>query len=355
MIIRRTFCIVSVLCAFSLTATAAAATATTPTAAAGEATPVRGVTVTCFRWGPGEWDVPAMRQTLDQLDELGANAVTIHPYARIRDDGTIGGRRTPRKTVLRPARWADERGLTFMLKPHLGYWGSSFAWRGEIAFGDDDAAWARFFDTYTRFLFRMAELAEQGEAEWFVVGTELGGTVQHEARWRAIIAGVRERFSGKLTYAANWDAYRDVPFWDALDAVGVQGYFPVTDKPAPGAVFAPPTEAQLRRRWRAVTDRLAAFADEAGRPVLFTELGYDATPTATSEPWVNGNSTPAGGELQRRALRIALQSIEQEDRILGLFLWKWFPTARPHRDDFALQRPEITALLHEQWQTPAHR
>ncbi|MFW6336892.1 MAG: glycoside hydrolase family 113 [Phycisphaeraceae bacterium] len=262
MCLSRILCIAGVLCSLSLSV-----------AAAGEATSIRGVTVSCFRWGPGEWDMPAMKRTLGRLDELGSNAVTIHPYARIRDNGTVGGRKTPRETALRPSRWADERGLTFMLKPHFGYWGSSFAWRGEIAFGEDDAAWDRFFDGYERFIFRMAELAELGNAEWFVVGTELGGTVEHEARWREIIAGVRDRFSGKLTYAANWDTYRDVPFWDALDAVGVQGYFPFTNR-----CRTPPRSATG-------DGSPPDFVAEVDRPVLFTELGYDATLTATSEPW----------------------------------------------------------------------
>lgn len=326
---------------------------TVPAAAGADVRTIRGVTVSCFRWGPGEWDVPIMQRTLDRLDQLGANAVTIHPYARIRNNGEVGGRRTPRQTVLRPLRWSEARRLDVMIKPHLGYWGSSFSWRGEIAFGSDRAKWARFFDGYERFIFRMAELAEQGGAEWFVVGTELGGTVHHEARWRAIIAGVRERFSGKLTYAANWDAYREVPFWDALDAVGVQGYFPLTAKPAADGVADPPTNRQLRRGWEALTRRLSEFAARVERPVLFTELGYDATITATSEPWRNGPRSPDGEALQLRAMRVALQSVEDNESILGLFLWKWFPSDRPVREDFSLQHPAVVDLLREAWAVPA--
>jgi hypothetical protein len=54
--------------------------------------------------------------------------------------------------------------------------------------------------------------------------------VAREKEWRRVIAAVRGVTSARLTYAANFDAYQRVAFWDALDAIGIQAYFPLTDK-----------------------------------------------------------------------------------------------------------------------------
>lgn len=47
-------------------------------------------------------------------------------------------------------------------------------------------------------------------------------------RWPPLIAAVRRRFTGPLTYAANWDpGYKAVPFWSLLDYVGIDEYHPL--------------------------------------------------------------------------------------------------------------------------------
>jgi homoserine trans-succinylase len=33
----------------------------------------------------------------------------------------------------------------------------------------------------------------------------------------------------KLTYAANWDDFDKVPFWNELDYIGIDAYFPLSD------------------------------------------------------------------------------------------------------------------------------
>ena len=51
-----------------------------------------------------------------------------------------------------------------------------------------------------------------------------------ETEWRKLIARVRQHYRGPLTYAANFDQYNTVGFWDALDVVGVNAYFPLRDR-----------------------------------------------------------------------------------------------------------------------------
>ncbi|MEQ9461136.1 MAG: glycoside hydrolase TIM-barrel-like domain-containing protein [Phycisphaeraceae bacterium] len=307
---------------------------------------VRGMTVSCFRNGRGEWDGPEMGPTLTDLQGLGVNAVATHPYARIGGDGSVGYRVVADDPmVLVPAALAKRRGMALMLKPHLAYWRSPFAWRGEITF-NDEASWARFFEAYRVFILHQAELAERGGVTLFVVGTELQGTVHREASWRALIAEVRGVYSGRLTYAANWDVYEEVPFWDALDVIGVQAYFPLSNAERP-------RDAELRSSWGRVMERLRLHSAEQERPVLFTELGYAPSVNAAREPWLDeprGEIVPEGEELKRRCLRIALEVTgEAGPWFEGVYLWKWFPTDRVIRRNFVLQYPEARALLSEAW------
>ena len=308
---------------------------------------IHGMTISCFRWGPGEWDQPIMQTTLDDVRALGANWVAIHPYASIQNDGTVRYRAnevTP--AVLKPTQWARDRNMQMMVKPHLAYWRSKFPHRLAIDFGDDAAAWARFFDSYEKFIVHQAQLAEQAGARLFVIGTELDQSLQHEARWRRIIAQVDAVFSGELTYAANHDAYDKVPFWDALDCVGVQAYWPISDA-------ANPTDEQLVAGWRAQLRKVTAFAAQKNKMVLLTEVGYAPSAEAASKPWTAHRVERAGAadpdDLKLRAMRIALAEIENHPRIAGAFCWKWFPTQRQISRDFALQYPPMREILRQAW------
>jgi len=314
---------------------------------------IRGVTITCFRWGPGEWDRPIMKRTLDDVADLGATWAAIHPYASIGNDGRIGYRADlVAPAVSKPTRWARRRGLQVMVKPHLAYWGSRFDNRLEIDFGDDEAAWDRFFAGYRRFIIHQAKLAEAAGARLFVVGTELDATVRHEKRWRSIIEAVDAVFHGELTYAANHDKYEKVPFWDALDCVGVQAYWPVSDADRP-------SEADLAAGWRKRLEAVAAFAAARDKMVLLTELGYAASADAARRPWSSRRVTrPTGHDPERLkliAVRTALAEIERHPRVAGAFLWKWFPTEREVRREFALQYPAMRRILRLAWAQPPMR
>lgn len=47
-------------------------------------------------------------------------------------------------------------------------------------------------------------------------------------RGRRLIRQIRRVYHGPLTYAANWSGeYKQIRFWDALDYVGIQAYFPL--------------------------------------------------------------------------------------------------------------------------------
>jgi len=315
----------------------------TDPAAPARGEPVRGITVSTHTDGR-DWADDPMVPTLQEIKSVGANWVTIHPYAGIRADGSLRFRPIdpdhPPQHVVRPIREAHALGLKILIKPHLAYWGSPFAWRGAIAF-ETAEQWERFWTDYERWITGLARVSAHADA--FVVGTELDRTVGHEARWRRVIAGVRERSGAPLTYAANWDSFHEVPFWDALDAVGIQAYFPLTG--ADEAI----SESSIRAGWQRWMQQLARFSAEQQRPIVFTELGYNRSHAAPLRPWDDRTDGDDARAVQEVCLREALLAIDGEPSVVGAFLWKWFP--RPHSigRTFQLATPQLKRVIRDAW------
>lgn len=107
-----------------------------------------------------------------------------------------------------------------------------------------------------------------------------------EAKWIELIAKVREVYDGPLGYAANFDQYDQVGFWDHLDVMGVNAYFQLRRH-----LLAERTPETLYPilvdGWRGVLGDMARFRQERDLdlPVVFTEIGYTYRANSTLEPW----------------------------------------------------------------------
>jgi hypothetical protein len=310
---------------------------------AGDEVPFRGVTVSCQTWG-AEWETPEMAAALDELKALGANAIALHPYALVNEDGSLRIPPNPEPSHLTtPIRWAHERGLRVMLIPHLGYWHTKFTWRGEIDFSSTEE-WDRFFADYTRWITRMACLAEQYHLELFCVGLEYVNAEKFDRRWRDVIASVRSVYRGKLTYGANWDRYGEVPFWDAVDLIGVLAYFPLTSKRNPSA-------KDIQKGWPQWMEPLKALSDKYGKPVVFTEIGYNESANAASKPWAFRKGGENARAIQARCLDEGLALQQRYPSFLaGMFLWKWFPDLPlPDTYTFDLRTATLKQIIARRW------
>ena len=218
-------------------------------------------------------------------------------------------------------RLARERGLATLLKPHV--WLSD-GWRGELAM-TSEADWRRWFGEYETFILHYAGLAERLGIEALAVGTELHRTVvERPEDWRRLIGAIRQVYSGHLTYAANWSGeVEEVPFWDLLDAVGVQAYYPLSDRENPSL-------ESLREGWRGPRERLEALHRATGKPVVFTEIGYRAMADAAIEPWTwpqhrLAPADTAGLLTQARCYEAFFRELWSEPWVAGAFFWKWYP------------------------------
>ena len=224
------------------------------------------------------------------------------------------------------ARLARARGIRTLLRPHLWVAGPQGhgGWSGDIAMRSEEE-WARWFESYRRFILHYAALAEREGIEVLCVGAELKrATRGHEAEWRRLIAGVREAYHGRLTYAANWDGeYEQIGFWDALDYAGVQAYFPLAEGERP-------TLDQLTAGWAPHLKSLERLARSTGKRVLFTEIGYRSAPGAAARPWEwgtreGGPATPEGLALQADAYEAFFRAAWPAEWLAGAYFWKWYP------------------------------
>jgi hypothetical protein len=223
-------------------------------------------------------------------------------------------------SVLHAMSTAQDLGMEVVLKPHVDVLDGTF--RADIA-PANRAAW---FDSYRQMSNRYAQLAADGGAKMLIVGTELTSMSADEADWRRTIAEARTRFGGALTFAANWtDGAQRIAFWDALDFIGVDAYMPLAD------TDDPPVEA-LTAAWRdrGYVSRLEELHNRFGKPVLFTELGYQSRVDTATRPWGGATGAIDQGP-QARAYEAAFRAFWDVPWFAGIYWWDWSATGS--RDD----------------------
>lgn len=212
-------------------------------------------------------------------------------------------------------QWAKEYNLKVLMKPHLWIWGGSFV--GDFSL-NSDAEWRSWEQDYLAYLLDYAHLADSLSADMFCIGVELREFVKaRPAFWDTIITEVKKVYSGPLVYAGNWDNYKNIPFWNQLDYMGIDAYFPLSQ------ASLPTTEA-LITGWEQHYQEIKAQRDQYNIPVLFTEFGYRSVEEATKEPWNPPSSNPVNTELQARAYEAAFQVFWNEPWFEGGFIWNWY-------------------------------
>lgn len=224
---------------------------------------------------------------------------------------------------------ARDKGIESLLKPHLWIRGS---WPGEVEMQSEED-WKKWFSAYQEFIVYFATFAEKERIPMLCVGTELEKTTHREKEWRGIIREVKKVYSGKLTYAANFTEYEQVNFWDELDFIGVQAYFPLSKKENPSLKM-------LKSSWEAVIPKIEKIVRNFDKPVIFTEIGYCNTEDAAIAPWVWPNErkeSVLSEEIQARCYQAFFETAYQKKWLAGVYFWKWYPETRDRSPDFTPQ------------------
>jgi hypothetical protein len=273
-------------------------------------------------WGAGVYSTPESDLSLSHVAETGADWISlIVTFYQETLSSTSMGRNETTPTdaeLIQAIERAHSLGLKVLLKPHLDLSHDPAHWRGEIgSVFATQAEWKAWFESYAAMINQYAVLAETHGADMFCAGTELQGTTSRAEDWRAVLAGIRSRFYGPVVYAANHSGEETgLTWWDAVDIIGVDGYYPLAEAPRP-------TLDELKSAWVPLRERLAGLASRWNKPIVFTEIGYRSISGTASHPWDWQIQGTVDLLEQATAYLAVKESFEGLSWFAGLFWWSW--------------------------------
>jgi hypothetical protein len=213
---------------------------------------------------------------------------------------------------------AAARKIRATLRPYLDEQSLLPSWRGKITPGNRD----RWFTSYQNFLLPYAQVAQATGVSELVIGVELN-SIQADTRWNPLISSVREVFHGKITYSANFDAYQHKMATPAVNDVGIDAYFGVTE-PDTATVDA------LAAAWVRWIDKYAA---KNTRTLVLHEVGIAAQDGAYAHPAQWGTSTvPLNLGIQDNWYAAVCKAAEQTS-LGGMYFWNVSLRQNPGHED----------------------
>jgi hypothetical protein len=290
---------------------------------------IRGITI-----GPIEsalhpdrgYGSAAFERGLDEALRLGATWISLTPFGRAWDLKSTGVDKTfelpfaeNQRGMRRAVKQAHARGLRVLLVPHL--WVESGGWRAEID-PETEEGWRRFAESYRSYVMAWARFAEAERVDMLAVGVELRSwvTTTHAPSFFPVLRDVRATYSGLLTYAANWDDADRTVIWGELDVIGINAFYPLTDK-------ANASDVELLQGGMEVGKKVRALAEMWQRPIVFNEFGYTARADPALRPWEwpdHMSGVTADARAQAAAYRGLLAGMLREPTLIGAFVWRLY-------------------------------
>jgi endonuclease YncB( thermonuclease family) len=296
-----------------------------PAARPPEPRTLRGISLGLFAQSP-DFDYSGF---LDEIRTIGATHLLLSsPWLmedwQSNDFGPVKGRTAGWAAVQRVTRQARERGFAVAYLPLvLLRTGTVEHWRGDI---QPTQRWL-WFRNYNRYMGQWADVARDLGVSLLSVGSEFTSLERETSAWRGVIANVRTRFGGSLTYSANWDHLDVLGFWDDLDVVGTTGYHSLTSKHNP-------TVEELTAAWAPIKDKMLRFQTSVGKPIVFTEIGYPSQDGANKDPWNYFINTGVPDHHEQadcfRALFTAWK--DAPAGFGGMYIWNWWRHEEPNVD-----------------------
>lgn len=267
---------------------------------------------------------------IDSLKAVGVSHIALVPYAftRLHEPKVHYGAawqwwgERP-EGVSAMVKMAHEAGLKVMLKPQVYV---PDGWTGSLYFEkeEDMQQWEKEYENY---LMRFVDTAAALRVDFFCIGTEFKQlAIKREFFWRKLIAKIREKYTGKLLYSANWDDFENVPFWDALDLVGTNAYFVLSEKETPSVT-------ELCAAWQPIRERLRTAAKRFQKNIVFSEYGYLSVNGCAGKSWEIEKivrQLPVNQQAQANAYEALFLTFGGESWWAGGYLWKWFPAGMGH-------------------------
>ncbi|MDK2910680.1 MAG: hypothetical protein PWR20_2248 [Bacteroidales bacterium] len=336
-------------------------------------------------WGRDWWDDEKLvDEALRFILEEGSNLLTLDWAVNFENDGHIvpldndtASLHPLLEKISSIIAKAHQRGLKVMLKPHVTL---RYSAANRNIWNTDTSLFlaSNFFPDYQNYWDMLASFATQKGVEYLCIGTELNHIDwMYRQQWLSLIAAIRQRFNGQLTYDALFDRWLynknliDVVFWDQLDFIGVSLYVPLTtDDNAPvdtlrrgffqdlGEWFIPGGWFKIDN----VISFLEGFAAQHQKPLMAVEGGYPSKHEGLYYVSPPDPNSYVHEDLQARGLDAYLGVLKENQGqwFKGVSLWCITPYMLPpealqsiwHTQDFNFyQKPAAPLVKHHFYRT----
>jgi len=261
------------------------------------------------------------QRSLKEMNQIGANSIALVPYSYMRDPNqptsipiVDGAGSETDESLIHSIQHAKAFGMSTVMKPQL-WLGRS--WTGFIEMKNQDD-WDSFFKNYYRWIRHFALLSEIYEVDVFSVGVEfVQATLQNEAAWKQMFEKIRPLFSGELTYCANWgDEFEKLSFWEPLDFIGINCYYPISDKTTP-------SQRELNQNFAEISKNIAGVAKQYKKQIVFTEIGFRSVKETWKHPHAQADGRTFDYQAQSMAYEAVFKNIENAEWCDGILWWKW--------------------------------
>jgi hypothetical protein len=265
---------------------------------------------------------------------------------------------------------AKELGMRVTLNPfvELSNLPGGQSWRAYFAPLPGSTKANTFWPLYETYLDEVATIAQAHNVDGMNVGTEMKGLDsffsitdfdpntagnqgsptqaqldQQVASWDTVIDSVASIYSGQIGYASNWDNFSSTRvtnnIWShpEINYVGIDSYFRFES----GQYQVPASESDpiqtypnenfvqlVADEWNQRIDgQIMPFAAGLGKPVVFTEQGYQHHNGTSRNPQIEpsmNNPVPVDTAEQIMAFEGLLRALDgRQDDFLAMHIWQW--------------------------------
>jgi hypothetical protein len=255
----------------------------------------------------GPYATPKAMEVLSELKRFNVNSIALVPYGFTRRGSTdvrFGGGGWERDDdIAKIAAEAHSLNMKVLLKPQI--WTGRGGFPGDLDF-PDPAERAKWFAQYGLFVEHYADLAARIKADMFAVGVEFAKLTRYESEWRTLIRRARAIYRGPLVYAAiQGPEFENLRFWDALDYIGLNNYYPLPDDLST----------------REIVTKVEAVQKRFRKPVIFPEAGFASLEAPHRQPWDETRRKISLTD-QARAYEAVFQAFYNKPWFYGMYWWK---------------------------------
>lgn len=292
-------------------------------------------------------NTPVTIEVIKPVIDVNANWVTLMPFGFMKTTSEISIQYNSKRQwwgetkegISKTAIEFHNKKIKIMLKPQI--WIPNGGFTGKIDMKNEQD-WIAFEKSYETFILDYAQVAKDSNFELFCIGTELNNfVISRPDYWKELIQKIKKIYKGKITYAENWDTYKNVPFINKLDYIGIDAYFPLAKEKTP-------TVFEIEKAWKPIKLDIKELSVKYRKPILFTEFGYQSKDFATLEPWNHSKAETVNLMAQKNALEALFNQYWNEKWFAGGFLWKWYDKENAgglNNTDYTIQNKPAQKLV----------